>query len=58
MLFVFLLAERLVDDLFYKWNTVKFISNILDSKYVGWILVVLNTVSSLALSPSATAFLE
>lgn len=32
--------------------------NILDSKYVAWILAVLNTASSLTLSPSATAFLE
>lgn len=43
---------------FYKWNTVKFVSNILDSKYVAWILAVLNTASGLTLSPSATAFLE
>lgn len=42
----------------YKWNTVKFISNILNSKYVAWILIVLNTASSLTLSPGATAFLE
>lgn len=42
----------------HKLNTVKFISSNLDSKYVAWVSAVLNTVSGLTLSPSATAFLE